>query len=390
RGMTSPDDAMTLRNNNRSYYSQGIQGVFDTNFELGEGLTQLEFGFRVHEDEEDRFQDEDGYRMDNGRLVLTTDNPGGSQSNRVSDADAWAVYAKADFELGDWHLIPGVRYENIDLVRRDYSTSDPGRLLGPTAVRGNHVTATIPGIGATYDLGSSWQLVGGIHKGFNPPGPGSSASEEESTNTEFGVRYSQGQIYVESMLFHNDYQNLVGTCTASTGGNCMVGDQFDGGEVLVAGLELTADYNLPSVFGNIGVPLELTYTYTPTAEFQNSFASGFDPWGDVMAGDRMPYMPENQLQFITGLAADRWGLYLNTLYVDEMRSESGQGSIPADVLIPSHTVTDLVGSYSFGQHTELMWRVDNLLDREYIVSRRPAGLRPGKPRTAMIGVQFSF
>ena len=109
-----------------------------------------------------------------------------------------------------------------------------------------------------------------------------------------------------------------------------------------------------------------------------------------MTGDRMPYIPENQLQFVTGLAADRWDLYLNTLYVDEMRSEAGQGSIPTNELIPSHTVTDLVGSYSFGQHTELVWRVDNLLDREYVVSRRPAGLRPGKPRTAMIGVQFSF
>ena len=35
-------------------------------------------------------------------------------------------------------------------------------------------------------------------------------------------------------------------------------------------------------------------------------------------------------------------------------------------------------------------RVDNLLDREYVVSRRPFGARPGRPVAAQVGVEYVF
>jgi Fe(3+) dicitrate transport protein len=33
-------------------------------------------------------------------------------------------------------------------------------------------------------------------------------------------------------------------------------------------------------------------------------------------------------------------------------------------------------------------RVDNLFDEDYIVARRPAGVRPGRDRTAMLGLRM--
>lgn len=73
----------------------------------------------------------------------------------------------------------------------------------------------------------------------------------------------------------------MGTCTNATDGICNVGDQFDGGEVHVKGIDATAGYT----FGDIektgfAVPLSLVYTLSD-AKFRSSFASGYEQWGEM-------------------------------------------------------------------------------------------------------------
>ena len=63
------------------------------------------------------------------------------------------------------------------------------------------------------------------------------------------------------------------------------GEEFNGGRVEIAGLELTGGASF-SVTNRIEVPLSLVYTYTETA-FQTDFASGFSQWGTVRAGDEL-------------------------------------------------------------------------------------------------------
>jgi Fe(3+) dicitrate transport protein len=203
-----------------------------------------------------------------------------------------------EIRAGNWIITPGLRYETIDLTRRDYASGDANRELGPTRVRKSSVDEWIPGVGVLYKLNPELSLLASVHKGFNPPGPGSSAGSEESVNYETGLRYSSDPVTVEAIAFFNDYENLVGTCTISSGGGCAVGDQFDGGEVDMYGLELTATsaFNV----GALTVPVRASYTYSK-AEFQNAFASGFDEWGTVESGDELPYLPDHQLQLSAGL-----------------------------------------------------------------------------------------
>ncbi len=217
-GTTSPDDAIQIRANNRAYFSQGVQAKIEWDLALGGSEVSLNTGLRLHEDEEDRFQHQDGYRMEDGVLVLTTAAAGGSQTNRLSDADVTSVFVDAEVRAGDWIFTPGVRFEDIDMRRLDYSTSDPTRAQGPTRVRENSVQVFIPGMGALYRLNENWRLLAGVHKGFNPPAPGSTAGEESSLNVEAGTRFDNGKLSFESIYFVNDYDNLVGTVTESTGG----------------------------------------------------------------------------------------------------------------------------------------------------------------------------
>ncbi len=386
-GTTSADDALAIRANNRSYFSQGLQGrvVWEADFANADVI--INTGFRVHEDEEDRFQHQDGYRMVDGRLELTTAAAPGSQSNRVSTADVYALFADAEFRAGSWIVTPGLRYEHIDLERLDFSTADPTRAAGPTRVRRNGESVLIPGIGALYRLDESWRLLAGVHRGYNPPAPGSSADAETSLNVEAGARYERGPVSAEAIYFVNDYDNLVGTVTESTGGG-VIGDQFDGGEAVVHGLELALSGRIDR--GALTVPLDLRYTWTRDAEFDNAFESDFDPWGDVAAGDELPYIPEHQLRATAGIETARLGVNLAANYVGERRTVAGQDAIDASNGIDSYWTFDLLGRWSLTPSLSVYAKVDNLFDENYVAAARPAGLRPGQPRTAYLGVQFSL
>src|SRR5690606_30729307 len=152
-------------------------------------------------------------------------------------AEAWSVYVQDEIGFGRWLVTPGVRYEHIDLTRTDYVRTPDGRSRAPTRVIEETVTQVIPGIGATYLASDALTAFASVHRGFNPPGPGSGSSVEESTNFEAGLRYARNGFSGDVVGFWNDYANLVGTCTASSGGGCTIGDQFDAGEARVRGVE---------------------------------------------------------------------------------------------------------------------------------------------------------
>ncbi|MCH8136256.1 MAG: TonB-dependent receptor [Proteobacteria bacterium] len=385
-GTTSPDDALQIRANNRTYYSQGVQAKIEWDLGFGDTDVQLNTGIRVHEDEEDRFQHQNGYRMQDGVLVLTTAAAPGSKTNRVSSADALSFFVDSEIRTGNWIFTPGVRFEDIDMTRLDYATDDPSRALGPTRVRENSVQVVIPGIGALYKINNEWRVLAGVHKGFNPPSPGSSAQEESSVNVEFGARYNSDALSFESIYFINDYDNLVGTVTDSTGGGGVVGDQFDGGEVIVQGLELSTAYSFEA--GGFRFPLSLVYTWTTEAEFRNAFDSNFGPWGEVEVGDEMPYIPEHLFRLTGGVEFAAFRMNVAANYVSSMRTKAGQGPVDPQELIESHVVWDLTAAWDFSEHLSTYIKVDNLFDETYIAARRPAGARPGLPRAAYLGLTF--
>ncbi|MDX2413251.1 MAG: TonB-dependent receptor [Woeseiaceae bacterium] len=385
KGATSPDDAITKRANKRSYYSQGLQANLEWDFGIGDTEIALTGGVRVHEDEEDRFQHEDAYRMENGALLLTMAAAPGSKTNRVSSADVTSFFVDTEIRNGKWILTPGLRFEDIKMQRLDYATTDPDRIQGPSRVRDNSVSVVIPGIGALYRLTSDWRLLAGVHKGFNPPAPGSSAVEETSLNVEAGARYDDGKLSFEAIYFVNDYDNLVGTVTESTGGGD-VGEQFDGGEVVVSGLEVTSGYKWG--LGRLDVPMSLQYTWTTQAKFESAFDSNFDPWGEVSVGDELPYIPEHQIRAMAGLATEQWRVNVAASYIGKLRTTAGQGSFDQTESVDARVVWDLTSAWQFTPKFSTYIKIDNLLDETYVAALRPAGARPGLPRTAYLGLTY--
>jgi Fe(3+) dicitrate transport protein len=385
-GADSADNELVVRNNNRSYYSKGVQSVLGWSLDLGGAQHDFEFGVRYHEDQEVRFQDDDKYRMDSGTMVLTTDGAPGTQDNRIGDAKAIAAYVQDEIRFGDWIVTPGLRYESIDLTRTDYAKQPDGRALGPTRVRKSSVSEFMPGLGVTWLINDDFNLFASAHKGFNPPGPGSDSDPEESLNIEAGLRWNRDGLQTELVGFWNDYSNLVATCTASSGGGCEVGKQFDGGEARVRGIEASVGYDFGQANSwTVAVPVRLGYTWTD-AEFSNSFESGFGEWGTVTSGDALPYLPEQALNVQVGVEGELWRVNLAGNYIDDMSTNAAD----TDPRTESAFVVDLAAGYKLTEQAELFARVENLTDEVWTASRRPSGARPGLPRQTYLGVRVKF
>ncbi len=384
----SSEGAIRVRHNARSYLSKGIQSLIAIPFDTGEVVHDLELSLRYHEDHEDRLQHDERYTMTNGALAFASEGAAGSAGNRVVSAKAWAFFAQDTIKFGPWTVVPGVRFESIDLDRSDWDGTDPTR-TGTEKKRDTvEVNTFIPGLGVSYSVNDNLLLTGGVFKGFNPPGPGNPDAEEEtSLNIEFGAVYDADGFNFEGMFFYSDYANILGTCTSSsacTGGE--IGDQFNGGEARIWGLELLAGYTV-ELDSNWQVPFYLNYTYTD-AEFSTSFEDSF--WGDVQEGDEFPYLSKHQLTASVGLASDNFSANVQANYVSASRTDAGTGSIPAAEEVDGRVVLDASIKYQMLEEVSVYVTVDNLLDKKYSVARRPIGLRPGKPRTVVGGLKFTF
>ena len=390
KGADSGVDTLRLRANNRAYVSSGVQSVVGVRTNSKRIDQSFEFGFRYHRDEEDRFQHEDGFQMAEGRMTLTSAGAPGSQSNRISKGRSWAFFAEDELKWGPWTLRPGFRYEHIELIRTDYSKADPNR-SAPTRVRRNALDVFVPGVGITFDLNGAIGVFAGLNKGFGPPGPGSSedTEAEESINYEGGFRWTRRAARVELVGFYNDYSNLLGRDTLSTGGEG-TGELFNGGGARVIGLEASAGFNPAAAIGtDFSLPVRMAYTFTD-ARFQSDFDSDFGPWGDVRRGDKVPYLPAHNLHAGVTLDKPRWSLGVSAGYMSRMRVEAGSGPIAPEDATDSRFLVNLTGDYRVAESARLFVGIQNLTDATYVAARRPAGVRPGLPRTMTAGIKFDI
>ena len=380
----SVDDAYRIKANNREYYSSGIQAVFNVNA----GNHDIQAGVRIHSDEMDRFQWEDRYGMQNGKLIMTTQATKGSDSNRIDSAEATALFAEDRFTYGDITVTAGARYEEIVLKRDDWGKTDPDRSETPSQ-RQHTMDVIVPGIGFEYALNDYQSVSVGVHKGFAPPGPGTSGVEENavepetSINTEIGFKSNKGLNSLEVTFFTNSYENLIGADTAASGGG--TDEIFNGGAVNISGLELYLRRILVDT-GSVQIPFEMSWTNT-NSEFQESF-DGF--WGKVLKGDELPYIPDNLITFNLGLNVEKFSSNISLKKTPKMRTVAGSGRLFKSHSTDELTIIDVGMRYAFDNSVTLSFNINNFLNDNSIAARRPYGVRPSMPRSLNIGVNYIF
>lgn len=374
--------ALMLRANHRMYHSRGIQTKGEYRTMLGGGYLTAELGLRYHADSEDRYQQDDAYSMQHGRMNLFLKGLPGSNANRITTAHAWSGYWLGKWSKGIVTLTAGMRYENVELLNRNYTKEDPRRTGKIRIEIPNHARALLPGLGFNIKALPILSIFGGIHKGFAPPSATLYQKPESSVNVETGMRLTTKTMKFEAIAFNNKYSNMLGSDLAAQGGQGTL-EQFNVGKAVVNGLEVMFQYlPFPKHFA-FQMPIQLSYTYTNT-KMKNEFESS--AWGYVHYGDEIPYIYKHAFNAQISLEHKRVEANFGARYNGDMRTTPGQGRIAELEKIPAHVILDASLKVHVNKYLTFSLNAINLTNKKYLASRHPSGLRAGHP----LGVYGGF
>ena len=373
-------DDIRIGTNDRSFLSGGSQGTFAWEF-AGRFEHRLTLGARYHYDRIDRLHDELGYEQTSGTIVRNAQSRTVTTVNSA-ETDAIALWIRDEINLNDrWMVVPGLRIESI-------SNDFENELAGSST--GNDYVIVLPGIGARVAVTEEFTLLAGAHKGFSPaiPSPSGSLEAEEAINYELGGQWQGSLGRLELIGYYSDYSNLTAICTVASGcAATNLDSQTNAGEVETRGIEAGWSHDFET--GSFTVPVMFTYTFTD-AEFGEAFSSSNPQFGDVIPGDELPYIPPHRANASIGLNGSRWGAHASITYTERMRDQAGRGSFNSSEGSDASTVLDLAVHFDVGQSWTLSGRIDNVTDEVDVVSRRPFGARPMKPRTVRLEARYQL
>jgi Fe(3+) dicitrate transport protein len=378
---TTDEQTMNVGPNDRDFTSGGLQTVVRWRPKTGPFEHRIEAGTRAHYDSISRVHTQRGYEIDGGELAPIDDLVETTTRNAASSF-ALAMHAMDAITWKFLTLTGGARLESIRSENDDALTNESVRISQQILLPGGGVFVALP-----HDFG----LLFGVYEGFSPipPGSGSTTLPEKSVNYEFGGRWSPKRFRAELIGFVNDYSNLANICTFSSGcDESDIDQQFDGGTALVTGLEAYVESEV-MVTDELRLPGKLAYTFSH-GEFTNDFVSADPTFGEVTAGDTVPYIPTHQLSATLGVESDRWGTYVSGTYTGAMREVAGSGDPEPFDATDSSFVLDAAGRVKVVKNLTAYITARNLLDATYVASHRPFGARPGAPLWIQVGGKVEF
>ena len=374
------DDEVVIGNNNRSYYSGGA--LLRASFlwrSFDDIYHDTVVGFRYHQDQIKRFHTKDNFEMKNGQLIPSRQKVPSTQNIDTSFARMFFIEDRMDFSNGLLVSL-GFRFEEVEGARESWS--------GESQRKDSYYKIFSPGLGIQYSPSANLNLIAGMSKGVSgiAPGQSSVASPEESINYEVGIKYG-GDVRGELIGFFNDYKNIKGFCSFSSG--CEEQDldrEFDGGKAHVYGVEgrIFREFD----FLTFDVPIEFNYTKTLT-RFLDQAKSFNREWGlgVIRKGDPLPYIPEDKFSLSFGAKGKKFSTFLIYNGQSSVHDQSVREGRQA---VPAYDFIDWSAKYRYSKNSEVFVRIDNLLAKKYIVSLRPLGARPGKPRSFNLGLKYVF
>ncbi|MBC8286702.1 MAG: TonB-dependent receptor [Nitrospinae bacterium] len=397
---------LSLRNNNRTYYSYGVDSNLTHNAEVGETKHKIELGLRYHYDQVRRNQWDETYTQDaNGSITAVSVGGRGSQGNRLQGTHATTMNVQDAIKWKKFTFTPGVRFEYISASYNDFTA-------GTTSIINDGDRDYLVAVGGgslKYDLfdsnGQDLDLFTGVHRGFSPPSPRSGIQnglrEETSVGYEIGARYKDAPraFSTEAIFFLTDIDNLI--VNSSVGGTGS-GSTVNGGKVRNLGLELQASYD-HGLAKNwiVQTPTYIAFTYTD-ATFREDVSSTDQEsiFAGAKKGNNLPYIPEYVVSFGFGLIYKKFAVNFDANYTDEafadgsnLGVQSNPETAQADERfgnIDEQFVVDAAVGYQINNKVRLFSNFKNITNSSYMVSRQPHGPRPGLPFSMMAGLEVSF
>ena len=391
---------LRFRNNNRRYYSYGVETLLDHTFRFSSMEHKIVTGARYHYDQIRRFQhDETFTQAANGAFIDEVVGDPGSQDSRRESTKAIALHIRDFIKMGKVTLSPGLRYEHLSQNRDD---------LGPVTIpeRSRHANMDVwsGGAGIQYDMTDQINFFGGVWRGVSTPEPAAAIAgigEESTLSFEAGARYTNPRIAfgTELAFFHTDFHNLLVRDNIGAGGS-LTNESV--GSIRNQGIEFQVQYDpgthLQWPFQNPWY-FNMTFSHarirssTTSANAESLFAGG-------KSGNKVPYIPTVQLQFGTGIIYNAWNFNIDAYYVDPTFTTANNSDSQLNPVngtldarfgrTDASFIVDISGGYRYNEYVRIFTSLHNVTNQEYIVSRHPHGPRPGLPFNVFGGIEITL
>lgn len=306
-----------------------------------------------------------------GKGTLVTD--------RNEEQKAVALFAQDELEIGNYRLLGGLRYDEVQM--------DTLNNLNKKNTTQNDY-ALSPRVGLSYLLDEQWSLYTTSGKSFRPNTGvdinGDTFEAEEGLSFETGVKFESSNKRVGGTLslYQIDKENVL------TGSDPSGTYSIAAGEVRSKGIEL--DIN-GKVTDNVKVSTNYAYTNT---EITKDSGGTVDWWsGEVvnLEGKELSNVPKHSGGILAmwedSLSnSSSYGLGSGISYVGKR-----EGNYINSFNLPSYTTVKLISYWKADKNLTLKLNVDNLFDKEYIVSSYDRSwLSVGDPRSFTLTMNYKF
>ena len=387
----------------RDYLTLGFEPRLTANFDLGPVRNELNIGFRIHGEDQERLQK-------NGDLPNSRD--GVLAENNERKALAQSGFIQNRFIWKDLAITPGVRFERIEFRRTNRLANSGNGATGETTV-----TEVIPGFGVAYSGLKRTTIFAGVHRGFSPPrvedvvtnaGGVVELASELSWNYEVGVRSRPVRgVELSSAFFRNDYENQIVAASIASGAAFT-----NGGETLQQGFEFTGQIDTgPMLRSPHNFYFRSAYTYLPVAEFRgprlssitsSSTLNAYCPASRRLSStscsiteNRLPYTPKTLLTSSVGYShpsgfdAFVENVYIARQFADDLNAVNPTPNAQLGA-IGSQTYWNATANYRVEKwRTTFFITAKNIFDRTFIVDRIRGSL-PSSPRLLQTGIKVRF
>jgi Fe(3+) dicitrate transport protein len=385
----SPGGPIRLTANLRDHEAYGWQNQANVRFETGTVAHDVALGLRLHYDKLEGRQYRTNFTS-NGTGGFNLVNRTATVGTGMNETFATAVFVEDKMEIGALTLVPGVRYEYLDMG----FTPEGG---GKQSIDEEMFMA---GVGANYKVDETHSVFGGVYQGASTPSPQAylaGTDNEESIGYELGWRHRRDTLNVEFAGFFTDFDQLIST---DAGQGLNPGSARNAGQAEVWGVESIVQYDAGAAAGiAYGLPMYLSATWT-SAEFEGTTplldGGGGAIYAGGRAGNEIPYVPEWKLAAGIGLEAEKWGVNLDAVHTSSTWGTGYNGDVrpgtptARDGRIPSLLLFSLGGYYRIHENVKLLAGIDNLFDEQEITSRVPEGPRTNAPRMVYAGLEAQF
>ncbi|MEO7673093.1 MAG: TonB-dependent receptor plug domain-containing protein [Pyrinomonadaceae bacterium] len=387
----------------RDYLTSGIEPRLTANFNLGAVRNELNIGFRVHSEDQERIQK-------NGDLPNSRD--GVVAENNERKALAQSGFIQHRFIWNDFAFTPGVRFERIEYRRTNRLANGGTGASGETTI-----TEVIPGFGVAYSGLRNTTIFAGVHRGFSPPrvedvvtnaGGVVDLASELSWNYEIGMRTRPFRgVELSSALFRNAYENQI-VAASIAGGAAFT----NGGKTLQQGFEFTGQVDSGAIFHSLhNVYFRTAYTFLPSAEFRGERLSSITSVATLnvycpaglrrsttacsITGNRLPYTPRTLLtsslgySHPVGIDAFVENVYVGRQFGDDLNAVNPSPNAQLGP-IPAQIYWNATANYKVEKwRTTFFVTAKNIFDRTFIVDRS-RGILPSQSRLLQAGVKVTF